>query len=59
MTFSVVYASLAWHPPPLGGSVVQKTLGPQPLDEIRRTPIDRIDHAQAVTVVRRILRRVR
>ncbi|SNY44628.1 hypothetical protein SAMN05421748_10796 [Paractinoplanes atraurantiacus] len=28
-----------------------------PLDEIRRTPIDRIDHKQAASVVRRILRR--
>jgi hypothetical protein len=57
MTSSVVYASLAWHPPPLWGSVVQKTLRSQSLDEIRRTPIDRIDPAASASIVRRVLRR--
>ncbi|MFC3744428.1 hypothetical protein [Paractinoplanes deccanensis] len=28
-----------------------------PLDEVRRTPIDRIDHAVSATIVRRIVRR--
>jgi hypothetical protein len=59
MTSSVVYASLGLAFIAAWGSVVQKTppLETPPLDEIRRSPIDRIDHAVSASVVRRIVRR--
>jgi hypothetical protein len=59
LTFSVVYASRCLNRRIWGFAVplpTAKTPAPRPLDEARRSPIDRIERAASATIVRRIVR---